>query len=344
MKQSHPGPTQAPKELSVEKKPLSIKRLQVLFLVWGSLSLINPLINFIFNVEWIHRIPSSLNILPLLMGIVLIFTGTASSELTYLNYADTTLFPIIVGIGAIIISLGLFHYTKNSLIISRLYVIILILIMGSYFLLTFPSFINNLGILFEYFGTRYFIALIIPEFLFVATIVALVFTLHKIQKLLRTGLFERKTFLSPFGMFRKLLYVPLILILIGFGYVLFTHYYYQSLPPTGEYGTLVSADSPKIISESKTSPNDAYTVKEYPRPEVQQIGFGVYDKNGNYLTSVTYNSKLEVPNDIYRIQKESYDYTASFKGWVNNHTFVIETIKEDGTEYENIIDIKRLLK
>ena len=37
------------------------------------------------------------------------------------------------------------------------------------------------------------------------------------------------------------------------------------------------------------------------------------------------------------------DCKVSFKGWINNDTFAIKTIKEDGTQYEDIIDIKKRL-
>jgi hypothetical protein len=124
--------------------------------------------------------------------------------------------------------------------------------------------------------------------------------------------------------------------------VFFFDFDFRSLlePGRDEYGTPVSAGSPKIVSESLTSPDNVYAIEE-ARYAPKQAGFIVSDKNGNTIRWLVYTDKKEV--DPYDGSSSGCDCKASFKGWINNHTFVIRTIKEDGREYENIIDIKKLL-
>jgi hypothetical protein len=151
----------------------------------------------------------------------------------------------------------------------------------------------------------------------------------------------RRTFLSPYGKYRKLAYAPLIMMLVLFGYAAFTvlHSGYQ-IANRDPYGTPVSADSPKIISESHTSPDNAYAIKEVLNPPIQII-FEVHDKEGNTIRTLAYENNKEIDGDR---DVHGCDCKVSFKGWINNHTFAIKTIKEDGTEYEVIIDIKKYYK
>jgi hypothetical protein len=95
--QKPPLETQQPQKESPVKKPLSIKILQVLFLV----------------------------------------LGLSSSS-------STTLFGVIIGIAEIMVAWGLFRYTKQSLSMARLSLIVLLIIMGGGSLLLTLGFLSRL--------------------------------------------------------------------------------------------------------------------------------------------------------------------------------------------------------
>jgi hypothetical protein len=157
--------------------------------------------------------------------------------------------------------------------------------MSLYFLLVFVIFLSQISI---NNGFSEFLSGWILVLLSFVQPVILTFTLFKIQKLLKTDLPERKTFLNPFIKFRELKHFFFILIIVWFGYRAFDYFYtYYQLSTREDYGTPVTANSPQIISESHISPDKVYAVKEIPRPAVQQIGFSLYDKNGNYLKTIT---------------------------------------------------------
>jgi hypothetical protein len=280
----------------------------------------------------------------------------------------TSVLGVVVGIAEIMIAWGLFQYTKQSLSIARLYASVLLVIMGAGsafltlgflsrhvnayvdgrtgggFLLFFPDFSSLLDII--------LILLIVNTGI-------LIFTVLAILKALKTDIPDgkpqvsspdEKTKVSSVRKSRKILYVPFILILLWLAYAVptFFDFDFRSLlePHRDEYGTPVSADSAKIISTSLTSPDRTYTIKEstneitsidYPATEIH---FGIYGKNDIYLDELGFTIRKEIDGDG---KIHGCDCQVSFKGWINNHTFVIKTIKEDGTEYEDIIDIKKRL-
>lgn len=322
---------------SVVNKTLSIKVLQVLFIVWGSLSLFYFVINSIFGSNWFFHIPSPLSYLLSLLMIV-------DPEVFYILGVDTRLFPLVVGIGALLSGLGILQSSKNSLNIVRFYICALLLIIVGYFVTTIPS----LPILFKailelnspsqgWDFTDLIIISALGELILVSTLIFLIFALIKIQNLLKTNASFKASTSPQLERFSKITYLPLILMLIWFCYGVYS--YYQSSKPRDEYGVQVSTKSSEIISENKTSPDNSYTVKESLNPP-KQIIFAVYDKDGNVVREIAYNIKKEIVDSSRTI---GCDCDVSFKGWINNHTFVIKTIKEDGKEYEDIIDIKKLV-
>lgn len=321
----------------VVNKALSIKILQILFIVWGSLSLFYFVINSIFGSDWFSYIPSPLSYLLSLLMIV-------DPGVFYILGVDTRLFPLVVGIGALLSGLGLLQFSKDSLNITRFYIFTLLLIIAGYFLTTVPSlpslFKAILGLNSPSQGWDFTDLIIISalgELILASTLILLIFALIKIQNLLKTNTSYKSSTFFHLERLGKIAYLPLILMLIWFCYGVYS--YYQSSKPRDEYGVQVSTKSSKIISESKTSPDNSYTVKESPNPP-RQIIFSVYDKDSNIVREIAYNIKKEVVDNGQTI---GCDCDVSFKGWINNYTFAIKTIKEDGKEYEDVIDIKKLV-
>lgn len=317
-------------------KPLSIKVLQVLFEVWGGISLFYFLFNSVAGSDWLSYIPSPLTYILSILVVV-------DPRFIYSLGLDTQLFPLVVGVGTIISGLGLSYYSKYSLIVSTWYNLVLLLIIGCYFFLTIPFLPGLLKAIlslntpsgWDFSGLIIISAL--GELILIGVLVSLILALIKIQNLLRTNTFFKASTSPRLERFSKIAYLPLILMLIWFCYSAYS--YYQSSKPRDVYGNPVSVKSARIISDSNTSPDNSYTVKESPNPP-KQIIFAVYDKDGNVVSEIVYNIKKEIVDNSRTI---GCDCDVSFMGWINNHTFVIKTIKEDGVEYEDVVDIKKLV-
>ncbi|MDP3973719.1 MAG: hypothetical protein Q8P92_02705 [Candidatus Daviesbacteria bacterium] len=262
----------------------------------------------------------------------------------YILGVDTRLFPLVVGVGALLSGLGILQSSKNSLSIASLYICALFLIIIGYFVTTIPSLPSLLKAILGLNSpsqgwdfTDLIIISALGELILASTWILLIFALIKIQNLLKTNTSYKTSTFFQFERLGKVAYLPLILMLIWFCYGVYS--YYLSSKPRDEYGVRVSTKSSKIISESKTSPDNSYTVKESPNPP-KQIIFAVYYKDGNVVREIAYNIKKEIVDKSRTI---GCDCDISFKGWINNYTFAIKTIKEDGQEYEDVIDIKKLV-
>jgi hypothetical protein len=194
-------------EASPIRKPLSIKTLQILILIWGCLSLINLLIYSIAGKELIISILGTPLYLPL------------PSNFWVLD--DFYLLSITFGIGIIMIEVCLFQFSKYSLNIARRYIVALFFIIVSYLFLTalllpsrlFPILVMTFSPPW-YYGILIFVLTLGDEVILVSTVI---FAFIKTKNLLATNLPDRKTILTPIERFGKLSYVPLIVMLILFG-------------------------------------------------------------------------------------------------------------------------------
>lgn len=204
------------------RKPLSIKILQVFFLAWGSLCLIYIPFDLI---DFWAGIPSPLAYLFSFLMIV------DPNVYFFYSVVDGRLFPLVVGIGALLSGMGISQFSKYSLNIARWYISVLLLIMGSYFLITIstlPGLLEGiLGVGLElspsyegWEGLIIFSAL--GEFILIVTLIILVFALIKIQKVLKSNVPTRKTLFERFG---KLSYLPLLLMIVWFAYASYFYFF-----------------------------------------------------------------------------------------------------------------------
>jgi hypothetical protein len=113
----------------------------------------------------------------------------------------------------------------------------------------------------------------------------------------------------------------------------------QQLPPTYDsYGTKLAnpESSVAVVSADPVSPDHMYTMQDVYGPT--KVTYQVTKSDGTVYEgkSYTYGQHRENGKEV------SCNCAVSFKGWKDSRSFVVHTEKDDGSQYEDIVDITKL--